>query len=133
MFLVVDKFTFAEWLQREMNDRGLSQSDLGRLAGLNRAVISKIINQTSKPTPETVETIARALKLPPEEVFRAAGLLPAIPDDQSKITELNYLLNMLDDDDLRELIKFARFRLEDKEKKQTSRGKRPARNALKGQ
>lgn len=82
-----------------------------------------------------MNAIARALHIPPENVFRSAGLLPTIPEERSQMKELNYLLNMLDDDNLQEVIDYAKLRLQKQEakqdKKQTSRSKRPARNALK--
>jgi len=74
MFLV--NTALSTWLNAEMHSRGWSQSDLARKSGLHRAVISKILSESSKPTPETCQALAAALKIPPEQVFRAAGLLP---------------------------------------------------------
>jgi len=66
---------FSEWLQTEMDKRGWSQSDLARSAGLNRAVVNKILNGKSHPQPPTLEAISRAFKIPVEAIYRAAGLL----------------------------------------------------------
>jgi transcriptional regulator with XRE-family HTH domain len=120
-----------EFLEAEMGKRGWKQADLARASNLDSAVISNIINGRRKMGEETGRAIAHAFRIPVEEVFRAAGLLPPVSEENSKKEELNYLLNMLDDDDLQEIIKYARYRLEDKEnKKQTSR-KPPARRVLK--
>lgn len=139
MFLVIDKYNFSEWLQSEMESRNLSQSELARRAGLNRAVVNKIVNQISMPTPETIEALARGLKLPSEQVFRAAGLLPPVPPKRAQVDELDHLANLLGDDDLQEVIDYAKMRLrkreEEEEKKiykqKSSRSIRPARSALK--
>jgi transcriptional regulator with XRE-family HTH domain len=77
MLPVGQKIYFSEWLQTEMNKRGWSQSDLARYADLNRAVINKLLNGKSHPQPPTLEAISRALKIPLETTYRAAGLLPA--------------------------------------------------------
>lgn len=133
MLLMVDKYEFSEWLQAQMGERQISQSELARRSGLHRAIISKIINQISVPTPETVEALANGLKLPPELVYRAAGLLPPIPEERSQIDELRYLANLLSDEELQEVIDYARHRLDRQQgkavpKNKTSRSNSPARN-----
>lgn len=71
---------FSEWLVNEMEKRGWKQADLARASSLHRAVISYLINEKRKPGEITVVAIAKAFKLPPEEVFRVAGILPPKPD-----------------------------------------------------
>ena len=44
----------SNWLQTELHNRDWSQSELARVSGLHRAIISKIILQGSDPTPETL-------------------------------------------------------------------------------
>ena len=83
---------FSKWLQAEMNKRGWSQSDLARAADLNRAVINKLLNGKSHPEPATLEAISRALKIPIETAYRAAGLLPANPDNDDTTEEAIYVL-----------------------------------------
>lgn len=81
MSLSMDK-DFADWLIEQMNKRGWSQADLANAAGLNRQVISTYVNrQRQKPDSEVLVALARALHLPPETVFRAAGLLPPVSED----------------------------------------------------
>lgn len=88
MFLVGQSLRFAEWLQSEIDKRGWSQSDCARAADLNRAVINKLLNGKSKPQPATLVAIARALKIPIETAYRAAGLLPLSADGDETIEEL---------------------------------------------
>jgi transcriptional regulator with XRE-family HTH domain len=92
MSSVGEKIYFSEWLQAEMNKRGLSQSDLARAADLNRAVINKLLNGKSHPQPATLEAISRALKLPIETTYRAAGLLPANSSSDDTLEEAIYVL-----------------------------------------
>ncbi len=81
MIAVGQRIYFSEWLQAEMDKRGWSQSDLARYADLNRAVINKLLNGKSHPQPPTLEAISRALKIPIEITYRAAGLLPNNPEN----------------------------------------------------
>lgn len=92
MSAVGERIDFSEWLQIEMNKRGWSQSDLARAADLNRAVINKLLNGKSRPQPATLEAISRALRLPIEITYRAAGLLPVTPDNDEIIEEAIYVL-----------------------------------------
>ena len=87
-----ERINFSEWLQNEMNKRGWTQSDLARAANLNRAVINKLLNGKSHPQPVTLEAISRALKIPIEITYRAAGLLPAAPDNDETIEEAIFVL-----------------------------------------
>lgn len=92
MASVGERIYFSEWLQAEMNKRGWSQSDLARAADLNRAVINKLLNGKSHPQPATLEAISRALKVPIETTYRAAGLLPVSGDNDDTLEEAIYVL-----------------------------------------
>ncbi len=92
MFSVGQRIHFSEWLQAEMDKRGWSQSDLARSAELNRAVINKLLNGKSHPQPTTLEAISRALRIPIEITYRAAGLLPNNTDNDETIEEAIYVL-----------------------------------------
>jgi len=88
---------FKEWLLEEMGKREWSQADLARSSDLNRAVINKLLNGQSSPSPATLEAIARAFKVPVEGVYRLAGLLPSIPEPDSFIEEATHLLGQIKD------------------------------------
>jgi len=92
MLPVGQRIHFSEWLQAEMDKRGWSQSDLARSSELNRAVINKLLNGKSHPQPTTLEAISRALKIPIEITYRAAGLLPNNTDNDETIEEAIYVL-----------------------------------------
>jgi hypothetical protein len=85
--------------------------------------------------PDVAEAIAGALNIPADTVFQAAGLLPPVPEKRTKQSELEHLASLMGDDDLKEMIEYARMRLKLKEeskihKQKTSRSIRPARTAL---
>lgn len=127
MSLLMD-IDFADWLVQEMNKRGWSQADLANAAGLNRQVISTYVNrQRSKPDSEVLTALARALRLPPEVVFRHAGLLPPVSPDTEYREELLYLFSELPPDEQEEIIELLRFKKERKKEP----GKSPARMLLK--
>ncbi len=95
MIAVGQRIYFSEWLQAEMDKRGWSQSDLARYADLNRAVINKLLNGKSHPQPQTLEAISRALKIPIETAYRAAGLLPANPENDETLEEAIHVLKSI--------------------------------------
>lgn len=76
-----DMAHFQAWLQKKLNENDWNQSDLARATGLTRSAISHILSSRSKtPDRETLVKIAKALRLPIEEVLRAVGTLPQKPD-----------------------------------------------------
>lgn len=129
MFTVDNNFGY--WLQQEREKRGLTQARLAKLAHLNRAVINKIENNQSRPTVETLQSIANALNLPDEIVFRAAGFLRSSPDTEYQ-EEVLYLLSQLPPDEQRRYLELLRFEVErQKSKTQSpSRKEKPARSVL---
>lgn len=95
MSAVGQRIYFSEWLQAEMDKRGWSQSDLARNADLNRAVINKLLNGKSHPQHPTLEAISRALRIPIEITYRAAGLLPSTPDNDDVVEEAIHVLKSI--------------------------------------
>lgn len=95
MSFYMDK-EFPIWLRDQRIDRGWSQSDLARTANINRQVISDYEGFKRKNYDETIlRKIARALKLPPEQVFRAAGLLPPKPEEDPWVEEMSHKINLV--------------------------------------
>ena len=54
---------------------------MARAAGVSRSAISEIISGQRQVGKRTATAVADALKLPPEQVFRAAGILPSKRED----------------------------------------------------
>lgn len=67
---------FGTWLDLELQQRGWSQSEAARRGEMSSQMINAIINGQANPGLESCQGIARAFKLPLEDVFRIAGILP---------------------------------------------------------
>lgn len=76
---------FPDWLQAQLDDRGMTAYKLSKLSGKDQGVISRILSRERNPEPDTLIAIAKGLKLPVEVVLRAAGILP--PDTTSGLSE----------------------------------------------
>ncbi len=92
MLEMVDKFS--GWLIQQLNQRGWYQAELARNAEVSRTAISDVISEKHTAGFDLCLAISRALKLPPEIVFRAAGLLPSKPEHNERITEATYILSI---------------------------------------
>ena len=100
---------FREWLQNELNSRGWAQIELTRRGGISSGAISKLMSGERKPGPDMCNAIATALNLPPEDVFRAAGLLPQSRDDDPLVREAAYLVGLLSQERKRQVLEYIRF------------------------
>jgi transcriptional regulator with XRE-family HTH domain len=130
MSLIMETKLFSDWLQDEMNKRGWSQSDLSRNSGVNRQVISTYINQQrKKPDENILIDIARALNLPPETVFRAAGLLPPVSDADTDFENWKYVLEKLSERDRNILLDLAEKMAAENEKERALKSLNPRRVA----
>lgn len=65
--------------------------------------------------------ISKALNVPAETVYRAAGLLPNKPEDPPGFAEWVHLFLNADEDQREEMLEYARF----KAQQQGQRNKRP--------
>jgi transcriptional regulator with XRE-family HTH domain len=59
-------------LHREM--RGLTQAELGQLAGLRQEYLSRIEHRWVVPTPQQRQRLAEALGTPEDVLFESSGL-----------------------------------------------------------
>lgn len=107
---------FNNWLLSQLEERGWSQADLARASNITRTAISRYVNGRT-PNEEALRKIARAFRLPPEDVFRKAGLLPPATQENAQLKELAYLATQLPDGELDDLIAYARHRLSLAEKR----------------
>lgn len=73
-----------EWINEELNKRGWTMRELARRAGLGSSTLSLILSGQRKPGTRFCKKIAKALGVSPEEVYRHAGLLPDMPDEDDK-------------------------------------------------
>lgn len=93
--------SFSDWLLRQLEEHGWSQSDLARASGLTRSTISYYLSPKSKSPDETaLRKIAHALKLPIDLVYEKAGILPSKPELSAIKRKLAHLAQELPDSDV---------------------------------
>jgi transcriptional regulator with XRE-family HTH domain len=91
---------FSEWLEDQLRIHNWSNADLARIARIDPAVISRALSSERMLSPESLQKIARAFKLPTEEVYRNAGLLPKNGHQvNDRAARLAYRIAQLPDDE----------------------------------
>lgn len=109
---------FTDWLDLELDNRGWTRAELARRANVNQSTISMVYSGQREVGPDLAKSIARALHLPAEAVFREAGLLPPASDkDDPVVRELEYLVGQLSEDKKQIVVDYVRFLVEMEEKK----------------
>lgn len=86
---------FGEWLIETLRDKKISQSELSKISGLSRGTLSNIISGARGRGHESLTAIAKALRIPPEQVFRHAGLLPQLQNTDDWVEEMNYKITLI--------------------------------------
>jgi transcriptional regulator with XRE-family HTH domain len=104
---------FVAWLREELNSRDWSTVDLSKRTGISQAHISRIFSGNRKAGPDALRAIAKALGLPPDFLFRRAGLLPPTKEELDELEqEWNQIFsNVSTDEERKELLDRARFEL----------------------
>jgi transcriptional regulator with XRE-family HTH domain len=110
MLATVDTIVFSDWLNQQLIMRGWSQADLSKAAGISRASITNVLTGTRQPGPDLCNAIAQAFKIPPEDVFRAAGLLPPKKEDAPGLAEWMHLYMNATPSQREEMLDYARFK-----------------------
>ncbi|MDP1713929.1 MAG: helix-turn-helix transcriptional regulator [Anaerolineales bacterium] len=107
---MADKTKFAKWLENELETRNISQSELARQAGVTRGAINGILTGSKGPGIDLCKGIAQAFDLPPEIVFRAAGLLPPDTTVTELIQQITHLTNELPLQEQQDILEFVKLR-----------------------
>ena len=68
--------TLAEWLQRQLQTRGLTQAAVSVHAGVSGATISEMLNKGHIPRIEILFRLADYFETPREKVLRIAARMP---------------------------------------------------------
>lgn len=107
---------FLVWLDEKLDEKGWSDNQLAKRAGISHPVISKARSEIQPIGYEAGVKIAKALDIPPEILLQKAGLLPAITQAESEDEkELIFIFQQLPPDRQKEFIKMIRVLLpEDK-------------------
>jgi len=110
-YLTMNKEKFAEWLAGQLAERDMTQADLSRKSGVSDAQLSRLLRAERGVGESSVSAIARALGLPPETVFREAGLLPPESKPNKIIKAIEYLANRLPVEEQAEILEYTRMRV----------------------
>jgi transcriptional regulator with XRE-family HTH domain len=73
---------FNLWLRRQLRERRMSQRQLAHLSGVNHSTISRLLAGDRIPSLETATKLARALRVPNEDIAAELGFVtgrPAMP------------------------------------------------------
>lgn len=106
---------FVEWLSEEMAQRDWNAQDLSRIAAIHPSHLYRVLNTERNPGPDLCVAIARALKYPPDLVFRKAGILPEGPSTVSPETrQMMALFEQLSDEDQHSLLIMIRALVHEK-------------------
>lgn len=115
----VTVMSFVEWLEGELSKRRWTRADLAREAKLSQTSFSKIFSGERKPGPDLCNAIARAFGIAPEIVFRRAGLLPALPEDDDKfLDEVVENFKRLSVKQRRAVLEYVIFQLREQDRQQ---------------
>lgn len=79
--------SFAKWLNAELDKRNLSRSEAARRGGISPSMFDKVIGGFAKPGVDFCRGVAKTFRVPLEEVYRRAGLLPPITDEDTRLFE----------------------------------------------
>lgn len=115
---------FVEWLTSELQKRDWTAADLARNARISKGSISNIVSGARQPGKDVCEGIANAFKIPPEIVYRRAGLLPPLSNNSENKEELLHLFDMMDEDNREDTMDYARMKLQQQEREKKKNGKR---------
>lgn len=101
--------TFVEYLDEELARRNWRPADLARAAGISTGSLSQIYSGTRNPGPDIANAIAVGLGVPPDVVFRKAGLLPEQPGPERDpaFQEVWEIMRNMTADERREVVDYA--------------------------
>ena len=99
---------FSSWIQKNLDQRGMTQADLARGSGLTSAAVSRIMDGSRGVGPDASRAIARALDLPEEEVFRQAGLLSPKNEDPPTLSEWIHYFLQADEEERDRMLEVAK-------------------------
>jgi transcriptional regulator with XRE-family HTH domain len=110
---MTERSAFGLWLLSELETRRWSMRELARQTGVSESTISRIISGKRNPSTRLSRRIAEALHLPPETIFREAGLLPESNEEAPGVREALYLFQELPEDEQRRVLLIMRTLLEE--------------------
>lgn len=67
------------WLEKQLSERGWSQSEAARRGGISSQMVNAVLNRQANAGLDFCRGVSRAFGIPMEDVLRLAGILPAKP------------------------------------------------------
>ncbi|MHB9108563.1 MAG: helix-turn-helix domain-containing protein [Armatimonadota bacterium] len=104
---------FRQWLLEEMKRRGWTFAELARQSDMTVSHLTRVASGERIPGAKTCISIARAFRLPAEEVLRRAGLIPPARGAVEGLEELQAYYRDLTQADRKRLLLIARAMLEE--------------------
>ena len=109
--------TFSNWLQAELDERGMTPAELSRAAGIGKGSLSDIFSGRRKVGTEMATAIADALRLPQEQVFRAAGLLRPKKNATATVEKIVHEVDDMSEEEQKEYLAYIRWANNQRKKK----------------
>lgn len=103
---------FFEWLDKELDNRNWARADLARRAKISESGLSMAYSGKRGIGPGMLKSIAVALNISEETVFRAAGLLPQVSELEELREQILAETGKMTREEQREVLKYIRFRNE---------------------
>lgn len=101
----------ANFIQNKLDEKKWTQSDLSRVSGMSRQLVNYLMTEKSKsPTRDTVGRLAKAFKIPVEDIYREIGVLPPKEDPAPVIKATAHVMSELDEKDQADVLEYARMR-----------------------
>jgi len=124
IFCVMNEKDFVDFLLDVMEDKEISPADITKRSGLSPSQVSKILNRESPAGQKALDSFARALNLPVDDLYRRAGILPMKPNDDETVSEITHISHALSEENRQDVRDYARLRLQKQEREKSKNGKR---------
>lgn len=119
---MTERSAFGKWLLEELTDRRWSMREFARRCDVSESTISRVVSGKRNPSSELCRRMAKVLHLPPERIFREAGLLPRTDEDSPALKEALYLFRQLPEGERRRILLIMRTLLEEQEQLNVASG-----------
>ena len=102
-----------KWVNGQIQQKGWTMNELARRSGLSSGYTSQVLSGKKDPGPKFYQGIAKAFNVTLESVEQLdqSGGQPITPDEAA-LAELSQIAQKLPPADLREILEYARYRLD---------------------
>ena len=91
--------SFVDWLSEKIKERRMSQTELAQRLGLTRGAVNNLLSGRSKnPSADTIQKLADIFRVSVDEIYRAANILPAAPEQDDWVRDTQHKLSLLNPD-----------------------------------